>query len=131
MEVQFFNWRTEPDITMEIAEWWSSHSMPFDAEALSESGVLVSDKGKNVAASWIYLSNSKLCHIGFTCTNPEAPLIKRGKAINLAIGFLIQRAKELGYTRIMHLSANKGLCRTLEKFSLVRLIPHEFYWGKI
>lgn len=81
-----------------ISEWhrgWKQE--PVDPELLSDYGIIVG----NIAAAWLYTSNSKLTWIECTVVDPKSDKTARRDAIVALYKELFNEAKRLGFSLVM------------------------------
>lgn len=131
MRTEVFNIHEEHDKAKEVERWWRDRGQRFDLECFSRVGVMVFDGDTPMAASWLFLMNAPIAQIGFTCNNPDQPVFARGRATKTALVAILDMAKSLGFKRIMHLSSDRGLSKTLQKAGFSMLKPHDFYMGRL
>lgn len=77
-----------------LSYWWDKHGQNYpELETLPDSGYIVD----NIAACFVYKTNSNLAMIEFLISNPESNKEERNQAIDLVIDACINDAKESGY----------------------------------
>lgn len=88
-----------------VKEWWSTRfnlaTGPLE-EYLSETGVIIDD----VAALWLYPTNSKIMLVGWPISNPKAGGAERRKALQMLLAEAEKVAKASGYTYLFSMVAN-------------------------
>lgn len=96
--------------------WWSAWGWPAIPEvALSTTGIIVHNKGVDVACCFIYKTDSCVCWIEHYLVNKEAPKAARGGAIDFLIDESLKRAKDMGFVISMSSVNHKGLINKLVK----------------
>lgn len=131
MRTEVFDIHGDQEKAKEIERWWKDRGQRFDIDCFSNAGVMVFDDERPIAASWLFLMNAPICQIGFTCNNPDASVVARGRATKTALVAIIDMAKQAGFKRIMHLSSDPGLSKVLKKAGFSILKPHDFCMGRL
>lgn len=104
----------------DAVDWWADHSWPvIPPQMLPELGLVAEDDGFKYCMGWLYRTDSKICWLEYIVANPDAPLKKRSKAIDLLIEGAIFSAKEMGYKVIFSSLKSKGLMRRFNKQGFV------------
>lgn len=81
-----------------IADWYKNHGQEAEqADFLSDIGFIVD----NIAAAFLYTTNSSVCWIESYISNPESNKKDRKKALDLITEAIIQKAKDLGFMAII------------------------------
>lgn len=125
MEFTFEDYSNRKHFQM-VTAWWSAHRLaPIDIDCLSDRGLIAYLGGIPIAASWLYLPNSRVANIGWMVTNPVATMITRGRAVKEMIEAQQRIAKEEGYTRAITFCSSAGLSRAFESAGFHKLVDHE------
>lgn len=84
--------------------WWSFWRFPAPPipflpryEEDSFNGLIISNNGKDLAAGFLYETNSKMCWLEYIVTNPDTKAEERDDAIAVLLNELSVSAKHLGY----------------------------------
>lgn len=96
-----------------LTSWWLMHGWePVGSANWPKNGALASLDGRPLAAAFLYLTDSSMCIVEWVVANPLSDKIERRAAIDLVIGSLVKKAKELGYsfayTNIVHKRLQKS-----------------------
>ena len=93
MEIRKFQKEDHPM----VCSWWKAHSWPLiPIEMLPTTGVIVDD----VAAGFLYKTDSKIAWIEFIVTDPVSDKAHRSEALDKLISSLSEEAKSDGYALI-------------------------------
>lgn len=99
-----------------LKEWWSFWRFPAPSPLLLPqyeeglfNGLLISEKGKDLASGFLYETNSGIAWIEFIVTNPKTTSEERNKAILKLLEELSNSAKELGFLTIFSSVKNENL----------------------
>lgn len=112
----------DPERHYQIAAgWWRGHSFPvLPVELLPKLGVFVYDQETPLACCWVYLDNSTpLAKLEWCTTNPDAGGLQCMRALNVALTFLKQHVRDLGYSYLITTARHHGLVKTLERNGFV------------
>lgn len=86
MKITQFNYRQHAE---QVEAWGAKHRFPLPSkDFLPETGILVED----IAAGFIYLSNSKISWIEWVFSNPEKSVEERREALD----FLMDTLEKIG-----------------------------------
>jgi hypothetical protein len=109
-----------------VYHWWRAQTgRTLDPAQISDDGCLVvAEDGRPICASWLYWGNSRLAHIGFTVANPKARPKEKIYSLNLAIQYLITRAKEVGMRIIVSNSDRPALTKLFQKAGFQTMEQH-------
>lgn len=103
-----------------ISKWWKAHGMEAPKiHELPELGLIADD----IAAGFLYKTDSSVCMIEALIANPEKPTGVRNEALDLVVTELCREAREMGFKKIY------GFTR-LESV-LDRAVSHDFKSGGI
>lgn len=87
-----------------LKDWWRFWRFPAPPipflpryEEDSFNGLIVSRNGKDLAAGFLYETNSKMCWLEYIVTNPKTTAQERDEAISILLSELSTSAKHLGY----------------------------------
>lgn len=95
-----------------LCSWWNGHKWaPVSLEMLPKIGYVVDD----VCAGFIYINDSKLCHLEWLISDPKSDKEKRSKALDLLIDTLCFTAKEYGCSAVFTATAHKNLIERYKK----------------
>lgn len=95
-----------------LCSWWSGHGWtPPSQEMLPEIGFVVD----NIAAGFLYKTDSKITWLEFIIANPRSEKNERSKALDLVIEQLYSKAKELGFKAVFTSATHKGLIDRYKK----------------
>lgn len=98
-----------------INTWRIARGLPAQDRSLYPRIGLVEPQ---VAAGFLYATDSCLCMLDGFITNPNASMLKRGRALDKIADVLIELARHHGYKRIVAISSNGGILRLAEKKGL-------------
>ena len=103
-----------------VAKWQALHDQgPFKIrlrrEDFPQAGFIIED----LAAAFLMTTNSKTCFIEGFVSNPEAPIVKRARAVQLLIYDLILRAEKLGYHQVIAFTSKDSMIRELMNNDMV------------
>ncbi len=104
------------DLTF-IRKWWEAWPewvSPTD-DFLPETGVVVENNNKPVAAGFIYLTNAKVALLEWIISDPEYREDNRKQALELLITGAEEIIKDLGYKYSFSICRHKGLIETHKK----------------
>ena len=104
------------DLTF-IKKWWEAWPewvSPSD-DFLPETGVVVENNNKPVAAGFIYLTNAKVALLEWIISDPEYREDNRKQALELLITGAEEIIKDLGYKYSFSICRHKGLMETHKK----------------
>jgi len=104
------------DLTF-IRKWWEAWPewvSPTD-DFLPETGVVVENNNKPVAAGFIYLTNAKVALLEWIISDPEYREGNRKQALELLITGAEEIIKDLGYKYSFSICRHKGLIETHKK----------------
>lgn len=94
-----------------LHSWWTRHGWtPVAFEMLPKIGYIVND----VCAGFLYVSDSKLCHLEWLVSDPESEKTKRSDSLNILIDTLCLTAKEYGCKFVFTTSNNEVLIKRLQ-----------------
>lgn len=91
-----------------VTQWWKAQEWPvIPRRVLPPVGIMVDDdKGKKLAAGWLYQTDTPISWIEWVVGNPEVDADTRGEAIDTLIDALKQKAnqalKPVIYTSTSH-----------------------------
>lgn len=80
---------------------------PPAPDILPAVGLMVPD----VAAGWLYQTDSRVGFLEYFLTNPLAPLVARHTAISAIAVELIAKAKALGLARVVSMTSHRSIGR--------------------
>ena len=107
--------------------WWKRHNAAvIEPFLLPEFGVMVSQDGKPVLASFLYTSTCGAAMIGWTVSDPDTGAVTRVKAMETAYNALEELAKGFGVRQVMAFSSEPGLTKFMMKRGYGKFIPHDF-----
>lgn len=93
--------------------WWNAHAMPpIPGAALPEVGFIVPD----VAAGFLYQTDSSVAMIENYITNPNSSYEVRQEALDSITGALIGEATERGFERIVALTTAQSIFNRAKRF---------------
>jgi len=100
-----------PEDYSTVCTWWAARGWPCLPEVLlPQTGIVVQD----IAAGFVYKTNSSLALMEWIVTNPKASSEDRNQGLSLLLDGCISLAKELGSTMIITSLSDKGL---IERYS--------------
>jgi hypothetical protein len=90
-----------------LTVWWQLHNWPTPPlECLPPTGFIVEHEGQDIAAGFLYLTDSEMCLLEYVVGNPLCDKIVRGNALDLLISTLLAEASYQGrkfvFSSIMH-----------------------------
>lgn len=95
-----------------VAQWWNAHDWPeIPPEFLPTTGMIVPD----VAAGFLYFTDSKVAMIEWIVSNPKAKNRDVYEAIVDIIRGLKSKARAEGYEAIFSYTKAKGLLKVFQK----------------
>jgi sugar phosphate isomerase/epimerase len=90
----------------EINNWYSAHNLPpMKLSLLPKIGFIE----PNVAAAFLYQTDSRLAIIENFISNPESDSVIRGKAIDKIADMLVEIAQSLGVELIVGMTQSKSI----------------------
>lgn len=102
MEIKKFE---ESDYPL-LCSWWFEHGWnPIPLELLPKMGYIVDD----ICAGFIYLNDSKFCHLEWIISDPRSSKKERDETLNVLIDHLCSVAKDLGYTTVFSATKHESL----------------------
>lgn len=81
----------------QLKKWYKGWNLPDNSYLMSDLGLIVPD----VAAIFLFTTNSKMCLLDGLICNPKSDKQERDECINKMIEVMIHQAKELGFKYIM------------------------------
>lgn len=106
---------TEQDYDM-LCEWWKSWNWAaLPQVCLPKVGIIVSNGGEDVAAAFLYKTDSCVCWAENFISNKAAKRENRKGSIEYLIEVLTQEAKDSGFILMMSSINHKGLIDKLLK----------------
>lgn len=100
----------------EVCEWWRARAWKAPARSkLSPFGAMAVEGDTRLAVAWLYVTGSGWGLLEYTVTNPEAPVLSRGRAVRLIVERLSEVAEEAGVEDLVTFTESKGLQRLLQK----------------
>lgn len=88
----------------QIRNWYLKRGEPDQTLVLSDIGFIVD----NVAAAFLYTTNSPICMFEAYITNPETNKDERKEALDLITNKLFETAKNMNFKTIISLVNNKA-----------------------
>jgi hypothetical protein len=111
MEFRLF---TDADYPI-VESWWKDWGWPpVHQSSLSETGVIVSNGGLDIAAVWLYKTDSDMALIEWFIANKKAPRELRKGCIEGLSDEVARLAKEFGYLTMTCCISNPSLINKLE-----------------
>ena len=97
-----------------ICQWWDDWGWtPFPEICLPKTGVIVSKDGVDLAASFLYATDSCVCWAENFISNKHAPRELRKGSIEYLIEKTIEEGKNQGFLVMMSSVEHKGLIKKL------------------
>lgn len=94
-----------------LETWWRIHKWPPPpAHVLSPHGLIIEGK----AAGFLYLNEGGLAILEFVVANPLCDKLERGKALDLIINGLVEKARQAGKAIIISSITNPSLMKRYE-----------------
>ena len=94
-----------------IKDWWDKCPGPVDftnaKTFLSDTGIIISDKGKDICACWLYVGNTDIAQLGWFISDVKHD--KQDEAINYLIKISKRYIRRAGYKGIMVYTENTGI----------------------
>ena len=80
-----------------IKEWWSRYgkSGEIPEACVPKHGVMILSSGKPMASCFLYINDTKLCHLDFCIVNPDLGAGKRVEFLRIIIAEGIYKAKAI------------------------------------
>jgi|GEM_PF-6895256 len=104
-----------------ILKWWKECKTPVDFNYgkifLSDTGIIISDKGKDICACWLVITNSDVCHLGWFIA--ERYHDKKEEALNYLIEVSKRFLRLHGYKYLTIYTENSGIENKLLKKGFV------------
>ena len=110
-----------PEDYPQLAQWWEGHGWsPVPELILPKLGIIADMHAEEsitpTAAAWLYMDNSSsVAMLKWMVSNPEANPRHVLRALKEILGFLKERAKELGYNVILATCRQDSLSKVLTK----------------
>lgn len=98
----------------ELGRWYRARGQGLRPETLPKCGVMV----PNLAAGFLYRTDSTVCLLDGYVTNPDAPSLPRARALREITTSLLTSAKLVGATYVMALCKSRGIERLAKRFGL-------------
>ena len=109
-----------------LKDWWGFWRFPSPSipslpqyEQGSFNGLIASHNGKDLAAGFLYETNSAMCWIEYIVTNPKTSSEEREEAILKVLEELSSSARELGYLAIFSSLKNENLINKYKKIGFI------------
>ena len=100
----------KPEDYKTLYKWWKDWNWEAMPEvALPETGIIISKDGVDLAASFIYKTDSAVCWAENFISNKEAPKELRKGCVEFLIEKTIQEARSMGFSIMMSSISHKGL----------------------
>lgn len=99
-----------------ISKWWSEAEIPvkkFSKVLLSDTGIIVSNKGKDICACWLYVGNTDIAQLGWFISDKNNK--EKGEGLEYLIKVSSRYLKRTGYKGLMIYSQNKNIIERLKK----------------
>lgn len=80
-----------------VRKWWAGyyHGDVFPEQFIPENGVIIIYKAAPVASCFIYINETKFCHIGFCMADPALGAGRKVYFLRQAVSGAIQKAKRI------------------------------------
>jgi len=93
-----------------VYKWWKDWNWDAMPEvALPETGIVVSKDGVDLAASFIYKTDSIVCWAENFISNKKAPRELRKGSVEFLIEKTVEQARDMGFNIMMSSISHKGL----------------------
>lgn len=109
-----------------LKDWWGFWRFPAPSipslpqyEQGYFNGLIASHNGKDLAAGFLYETNSAMCWIEYVVTNPKTSSKEREEAILKVLEELSLSARELGYLAIFSSLKNENLINKYKKIGFI------------
>jgi hypothetical protein len=109
-----------------LKNWWGFWRFPAPSipslpqyKQGSFNGLIASHNGKDLAAGFLYETNSAMCWIEYIVTNPKTSSEEREEAILKVLEELSSSARELGYLAIFSSLKNENLINKYKKIGFI------------
>lgn len=101
----------------DVCKWWAGHKpwQPVPIDHLAPIGFIVEKNGTKLAAAWCYFTGTAFGLFEFLVSNPEAPVMKKFRAIELLIDHCLGTLKNAGVKSVFTSIKNDALERLLVK----------------
>lgn len=94
----------------DACEWWREHGWtPCPADHLSPTGLIVFDQCHKYCAGWLYVTSSGFAWFEFLVSNPQSPIKKRKRALELIVEHVLEVARGCGVKTVFTSLKNKNL----------------------
>ena len=98
----------------EISNWWKSLNFPIiPLASLPDSGIMISDKEKNICNAWLYETNSNILLLEWFVVNKQASKKERKECFTHLVDFASKYAKLKGFNVLFSSVKNESLIRKL------------------
>ena len=112
--------RYNPEDLPELNRWYASRKLPhIDSDSLPLIGFIEPD----VAAGFLYLTDSSLGIIEGVVANPRASRESKDRALDEIDGRITQAARELGIKHLVAICASQALLRRSEHLGYIEGAP--------
>ncbi len=110
---------SEDDYENILKGWWDRWGWPHlpmnFLPNLDEGGLMISKGEIDICAMFIYFTNSKICYLGFSISNPEYKEKDRSKAIDKLIELSTKEAFNKGYEYVYSVANKDSLIESHKK----------------
>ncbi len=95
---------------LEVVEWWKKHGWaPVPVEYLPAIGIVIEDDKHKYCVGWLYLMGAPIAWMEWIVTNPNAPAIRRAKALSVLVDTVLNIAKDSGVKVVFSSVKHEGL----------------------
>lgn len=128
-----FEWRLadKSECYQQLLSWWRSHDAfhgkIIEYKTLPNRIFIVSNKGKDLFAIPVYISDSDFCYIGWVTGNPEAGIKEKYGALEFLYKVIFIVMKSQGFDHILSKTNESGLRRVLENTGFQDADKTHFY----
>ena len=116
MQLRVYN--KEKDLPI-IKKWWNKHIDSFNEVVLSNTGLIISYKGKDICAGWSYELNSKIVMIGWFIADTSVNFKIRDKCLKNLINRFHILYKKLGFEFCTIYSENDSMINRLKNMNYI------------
>lgn len=105
-----------------LDRWHEAHSWPLlAADFWPKTGVIISNGDNDLAAAFLYRTDSPICWIENIISNPRSAKMERRAAIDMLIDTLAAEAKNSGFKAVLCMTEHRRLMQAFEEAGFTEL----------
>lgn len=119
MDVMKARFYKDKDFKM-VSKWWAEAKIPVDNFSkilLSDTGIIISNKGKDICACWLYVGNTDVAQLGWFISNKNSEQKDRGLKYLIKISSRYLKTK--GYKLLMIYNNNSNMIKRLKEMNYI------------